>query len=70
MATAGNREWAYAEAARRAHALDGPYSIYRHKYNPDYIIRTRESAPPNPERWRLVATYQPDGKLSFAADDQ
>jgi hypothetical protein len=65
MATTDNQAWAFSEAKRRAAAMDGAYSIYRHRINPDFMVRTVEAAPPHNARWVHVATIQPDGTYSF-----
>lgn len=67
MATSGNKVWAFTEASRRSRVMNGPYSIYRHRYNEDdYIIRATEAAPPNPVNWQRVATFT-NGSQTFAA---
>jgi hypothetical protein len=62
--TGTNKGWAWREAARRSVALDGPYSVYYLEGGHDYIIRTAEAAPPDPTRWRHVATFF-NGELTF-----
>jgi hypothetical protein len=57
----GQKEWAWREAARRSLALDGPYKVYRIQIagiaGTDHILRTAEAAPPDPNRWKHVATF-------------
>lgn len=60
----GNKGWAWKEAARRSVALDGPYSVYHREDGYDYIVRTAESAAPDPTRWQRVATFS-NGELTF-----
>lgn len=61
MATSGNRDWAYAEAARRAKVMRKPYAIYNHSFNQtDHIVRPIEYALPW-KVWKRIAIIMPDG---------
>jgi len=61
MATTGSRDWAFAEASRRAAEQWRVYIIYKHTRNPDYIIRNLDLAPPSLPDWRLEARAYPNG---------
>lgn len=65
MAT-GNRDWAYAEAKRRAEVLKRGYAVYRSVRNDDsYIIRPKEDVAPDFQLWRHVATVAPGGHVTM-----
>lgn len=62
----GNRDWAYAEARRRATVLKRGYAVYQSvRKDSDYIIRPKEDVAPDFERWRQVATIDPGGGVTM-----
>jgi len=64
-----NHQRAIDTATRLARALGGAFSIYGEGgCSRNRRVQVAEAAPPDPAKWYLIATIQPNGSYSFKAE--
>lgn len=68
MATVFNRSQAFERAAYKAKHDSSPYAIYKHRLEPDFIVRPAMAPGPNASSWDHIATIAANGKTIFNAE--